>query len=48
MSSDNVVLLAAPAEVPNPLTELLREGAWRLIQVSRPGPSRRNIAFFKR
>ena len=34
MSNDNVVSLAAPAEVSDPLTELLRNGARRLIQTA--------------
>jgi len=32
MSKDNVVTLQAPEGVADPLTELLREGAKRLIQ----------------
>ena len=34
MSNDNVVSLAAPAEVSDPLTDLLRSGARRLIQAA--------------
>ena len=34
MSNDNVVSLAAPAEVSDPLTDLLRSGARRLIEVA--------------
>ena len=34
MSNDNVVSLAAPAEVSDPLTDLLRTGARRLIQAA--------------
>ena len=34
MSNDNVISLAAPAEVSDPLTELLRNGARRLIQAA--------------
>ena len=34
MGNDNVVSLAAPAPVPDPLTELLRSGARRLIEAA--------------
>ena len=34
MSNDTVVSLAAPAQVSDPLTELLRSGARRLIEVA--------------
>ena len=34
MSNDTVVSLAAPALVPDPLTELLRSGARRLIEAA--------------
>ena len=34
MSNDTVVSLAAPALVPNPLTELLRSGARRLVEAA--------------
>ena len=34
MGNDNVVSLAAPAEVCDPLTELLRSGARRLIEAA--------------
>ena len=34
MSNDNVVSLATPAEVSDPLTELLRSGARRLIEAA--------------
>ena len=34
MSNDNLVSLAAPAKISDPLTELLRSGAWRLIEAA--------------
>ena len=34
MSNDTVVSLAAPAPVPDPLTELLRSGARRLVEAA--------------
>ena len=34
MSNDTVASLAAPAPVPDPLTELLRSGARRLIEAA--------------
>ena len=34
MGNDNVVSLAAPAEVSDPLTDLLRAGARRLIEAA--------------
>ena len=34
MSNDNVISVATPAEVSNPLTELLRTGARRLIEAA--------------
>ena len=40
MSNDNVVSLAAPAAVSDPLTDLnIRTGARRLIEAAVPGPS---------
>ena len=34
LSNDTVVSLAAPALAPDPLTELLRSGAWRLVEAA--------------
>ena len=34
MSNDNVVSLATPAEVSDPLTDLLRNGARRLVEAA--------------
>ena len=47
MGNDNVVSLAAPAEVSDPLTDLLRSGARRLVEAAVAAEFEEYLSAFK-